>query len=106
MDADIATVAALIAEPARARMLQALGDARPLPASALAAEAGVSPQPASAHLARLREAGLITMEPASRHRYLHLAGPEVAEALESRGAADAGGRGGAPRWARPSDSLI
>jgi len=83
MDADIAAVAALMAEPARARMLQALGDARPLPASALAAEAGVSPQSASAHLARLREAGLITMEPVGRHRYFHLAAPEVAEALES-----------------------
>ncbi len=83
MDADIAAVATLFAEPARARMLMALGDGRSLPASALAAEAGVSAQSASAHLGRLREAGLITMERAGRHRYFRLAGPDVADGLES-----------------------
>jgi DNA-binding transcriptional ArsR family regulator len=83
MDADIAAVATLFAEPARARMLMALGDGRSLPASALAAEAGVSAQGASAHLGRLREAGLITMERAGRHRYFRLAGPDVADGLES-----------------------
>jgi DNA-binding transcriptional ArsR family regulator len=41
-DADLAAVGALLAEPARARMLAALGDGRALSASALAAEAGVA----------------------------------------------------------------
>jgi DNA-binding transcriptional ArsR family regulator len=64
-------------------MLMALGDGGSLPASALAAEAGISAQSASAHLARLRAAGLLTMERAGRHRYFRLAGPDVAEGLES-----------------------
>ena len=49
-DADLAAVGALLAEPARARILAALGDGRALPASALAAEAGVAPSTASGHL--------------------------------------------------------
>jgi len=73
----------LIAEPARARMLAALGDGRALPASALAAEAGVAPSTASAHLARLVEGGFLCAESNGRRRYFRLRGPEVAEALEA-----------------------
>jgi DNA-binding transcriptional ArsR family regulator len=82
-DADLATVGSLLAEPARARMLAALGDGRALPASALAAEAGVAPSTASGHLARLVEGGLLTAESRGRRRYFRLSGPEVAEALEA-----------------------
>ena len=39
-DADLASVGALLAEPARAKVLLALSDGRSLPASMLAAEAG------------------------------------------------------------------
>ncbi len=79
-DADVAKVAALFAEPTRARVLIALADGRALPASVLAAEAGLSAPATSAHLARLRRAGLITVEPSGRHRYYRLAGPDVAAA--------------------------
>ena len=48
-----AEVAALAGDPARAGMLHALMDGRALTASELARVAGVTPQTASGHLARL-----------------------------------------------------
>ena len=54
----IAAVAALIGDPARANMLQALMQVPALSASELAREAGVTAQTASGHLARLQEGGL------------------------------------------------
>ncbi len=82
-DADVASVAALFAEPTRARMLMALGDGRSLPATVLAAEAGVTPQAASAQLARLRAAGLLAVEQSGRHRYYRLASAHVGTVLEA-----------------------
>ena len=82
-DADLAAIGTLLAEPARARMLAALGDGRALPASALAAEAGVAPSTASGPLARLVDGGLLAAESRGRRRYFRLRGPEVAEALEA-----------------------
>lgn len=82
-DADIATVAALMGEPARAAVLIALADGRALAASTLAAEAGVAPSTVSGHLARLVAGGLVRVEPSGRHRYYRLAGPQVAEAVEA-----------------------
>lgn len=81
-DADIAPVAALIADPARAAMLTALLDGRALAAGELARVAGVSPPTASAHLARLLDGGMVAVVAQGRHRYYRLAGPEVAEVLE------------------------
>lgn len=82
-DLDVAHSAALFADPGRARILAALLDRRALPASVLAAEAGVSPSATSAHLAKLVDAGLITVEKSGRHRYHRLAGDQVATALEA-----------------------
>ena len=82
-DADLAAVGALLAEPARAKVLLALGDGRSLPASVLASEAGVAPSTASHHLARLVDAGLIVAEARGRHRYFALAGPEVGGLIEA-----------------------
>ena len=82
-DADLASVGAVLAEPARAKVLLALGDGRSLAASVLAAEAGVAPATASHHLARLVEAGLLVVEPRGRHRYFRLAGPEVGALIEA-----------------------
>src|SRR5690606_9752140 len=50
--------------------------------SELAFAAGVTPQTASSHLAKLTDAGLLAVEKQGRHRYYRLAGPAVAEALE------------------------
>lgn len=82
-DADIAPIAALFADASRTRVLMALADGRALPASLLAAEAGLSPQGVSAHLAKLRAAGLIDMEKSGRNRYYRLSGPAVADVLEA-----------------------
>jgi DNA-binding transcriptional ArsR family regulator len=82
-DADVAAVAALMGEPARAAVLCALADGRALAATTLASEADVARSTVSAHLARLVEGGLIRVEPSGRHRYFRLAGPEIADAIEA-----------------------
>jgi DNA-binding transcriptional ArsR family regulator len=82
-DADIASVAALIGDPGRARVLRALGDGRALPATVLAFEAGVAASTASEHLTRLVAGGLLRVEARGRNRYYRLAGPRVGAALEA-----------------------
>ena len=77
-DADIAPVAALIADPTRAAILTALLGGRALAAGELARLAGVSAATASAHLARLLDGGLVDVLRQGRHRYYRLAGHEVA----------------------------
>ncbi|MCZ2122605.1 MAG: ArsR family transcriptional regulator [Anaerolineales bacterium] len=80
---DLATVAALIADPARATMLSALLDNIALPAGELARLAKITPQTASAHLAKLIEGGLLNVTPIGRHRYFRLKNKDVARVLES-----------------------
>ncbi len=82
-DTDLAAVGAILAEPARAKVLLALADGRSLAASVLAAEAGVAASTASHHLSRLLDAGLVTVTARGRHRYFRLAGPPVAELIEA-----------------------
>src|SRR6266511_3670464 len=82
-DTNISAIASVLADPGRCRVLAALGDGRALPASMLAAEAGVAPSTASEHLSKLVRAGLLTVERHSRHRYFRLAGPDVADLLEA-----------------------
>jgi DNA-binding transcriptional ArsR family regulator len=81
--ADIAPVAALMADPARAAMLGALLGGPPLSAGELSHVAGVSPATASAHLARLLNGGLVAVTKQGRHRYYRLSGHEVATVLEA-----------------------
>jgi len=64
-------------------MLHALMDGRALTATELARVAGVTPQTASGHLARMASAGLVVPEKQGRHRYYRLASPAVAQMLES-----------------------
>jgi DNA-binding transcriptional ArsR family regulator len=78
----IARLAHLLGEPARAAMLLALMDGRALTANELACAAGVAAPTASRHLAQLVEAGLLTLARQGRHRYHRLASREVAQALE------------------------
>jgi DNA-binding transcriptional ArsR family regulator len=77
-----AETAALMGDPARANMLFALMDGRALTAGELARFAGVTPQTASGHLARLAEAGMILASAQGRHRYFRLASPTVAQMVE------------------------
>src|ERR1700719_2837820 len=79
---DIAMVAALVGDPARANMLTALLTGRALTASELAHQAGITPQTASSHLGKLEAGGLIEPEKQGRHRYYRLTGPDVAGVLE------------------------
>ena len=83
VDVDVAAVARLLAEPARAAMLTVLLDGRAHPAGDLAHAAGIGRPAASPHLQQLVAAGLIHVRPAGRHRYHELAGPDVAAALEA-----------------------
>ena len=75
-------VASLVGDPARANMLTALLSGRALTASELAQEAGITPQTASSHLAKLEAGGLVEPEKQGRHRYYRLADPDVADVLE------------------------
>jgi DNA-binding transcriptional ArsR family regulator len=80
---ELAEVAALIGDPARANILMALADGRARTATELSLAAGVSPQTTSGHLAKLTEAHLLAVAAQGRHRYYRIAGPAVGHALES-----------------------
>ena len=82
----LASVGELIGEPARAAILVYLLDGRARTAGELAFTANVSAQSASAHLSKLVDGGLLSVQSSGRHRYYSLAGPEVAHALEALGA--------------------
>jgi DNA-binding transcriptional ArsR family regulator len=82
-DPNIAQVALLIGEPARATMLVALLGGEALPAGELAARARISAPTASAHLAKLVAGGLIQATTSGRHRYYRLSSPLVGSVLES-----------------------
>ncbi len=82
-DADIAPVAALLGDPARADIVTALNDGRSLPAGELARRAGIAPSTASEHLARLVAGGLLAVETTGRHRYFRIANADVAHAIEA-----------------------
>jgi DNA-binding transcriptional ArsR family regulator len=81
-DADIAAIAALLADPTRAAMLFALSDGRAFTASELAKSAGVAPSTASEHLGRLVEAELLAVVKQGRHRFYQLADPTIVEIME------------------------
>jgi DNA-binding transcriptional ArsR family regulator len=83
METDISSLAALISEPTRGRILVALLDGRSLPASELAQRAGITCQTASSHLAKLTEGQLLQVVPQGRHRYYRIANARVADLLES-----------------------
>ena len=79
----LAEIAALFGDATRAAIVTSLGDGRARPAGELARHAGVTPATASGHLAKLVSGGVLRVEPRGRHRYFRLAGPEVADALET-----------------------
>lgn len=81
-DADLATVAALIADRHRAQLLQALLSGKPQSGLALAASLGISRSLASAHLRKLVAGGLVRAQRDGRQQLYSIAAPSVAEALE------------------------
>lgn len=79
---DLAAVAGLIGDRARANILLALMEGRALTATELARAAAVTKQTASSHLAKLLDARLVAVERAGRHRYHRLADDDVGLAIE------------------------
>jgi DNA-binding transcriptional ArsR family regulator len=80
---DLAAAAALLAEPARAELVLATLADGPLPASELAARAGIARSTASEHLRRLVDGGFLVVADRGRQRYYDLSGADVAEAVEA-----------------------
>jgi len=80
--ASLAELGALFGNPARASMLAALMGGHELTATELARRAGIAPQTASGHIARLTSAGLLSIEKRNRHRYHRLASAELRLMLE------------------------
>jgi DNA-binding transcriptional ArsR family regulator len=80
---NIVNIAALVGDQARAAMLTALMSGEALTATELAAEASITKQTASSHLAKMKDAGLIAVASQGRHRYFRLAAPDVAHLLEN-----------------------
>jgi DNA-binding transcriptional ArsR family regulator len=79
---DLAGLAALIADPARARMLTAVMSGIALTATELAMEAGIAASTASTHLAKLTSGQILAIEKQGRHRYFRIFDAEVAAMLE------------------------
>jgi DNA-binding transcriptional ArsR family regulator len=82
-EADLQRIGALLGDRVRATMLTALLSGHAQSASALAATAGASPSLTSAHLRKLLDGGLVTVEQSGRRRLYRLASPQVAELLEA-----------------------
>jgi len=80
---DIALLGSMIGDPARANMLLALMSGKALTATELAAEAGVTIQTASSHLAKLKHAQLISLRKQGRHKYFTLSNEDVSDLLET-----------------------
>jgi DNA-binding transcriptional ArsR family regulator len=80
---DYATVAKLLASPARSAVVDALMEGRPLTAGELARTAGVRASTVSEYLGELLDGGLVAVIRAGRHRYYRLSSAEVADALEA-----------------------
>jgi DNA-binding transcriptional ArsR family regulator len=80
---DFKSVASILGDASRLRMLVQLMDGRALTAKELALDAGISAATASTHLQRLHGAGCITAARQGRHKYFKLSSPQVAEMLEA-----------------------
>lgn len=78
----VARFAGLLADRSRAAMCLALMDGRAWTAGELARQAGIAPPTASEHLTQLVQAGVLAEERQGRHRYLRLAGPDIARLIE------------------------
>ncbi len=83
IEANIAFVAGLLADPTRATMCLALAGGEARPAGELAARAGVSAQTASNHLAKLIAGRILRVEQQGRWRYYRLACADVGYAVEA-----------------------
>lgn len=81
--AELASLAGLFADRTRAAFCLALLDGRAWTASELAKHAGVAASTTSEHLDRLIGGGVLVERRQGRHRYVQLAGPQVADLIEA-----------------------
>ncbi|MGW0671254.1 ArsR/SmtB family transcription factor [Streptomyces sp. NPDC002746] len=93
----LAALAALLADETRAVFCLALLDGRAWTAGELARHASVAPSTASEHLGKLVAGGLLAEERQGRHRYLRLAGEQVAHLVEELAGQEAPGPAARPR---------
>ena len=77
------SMAGLICEPTRAKLLWNLLDGRAYTASELASTGDISSSAASNHLSKLLEADIVKVEIQGRHRYYSFSNPEVAYVVET-----------------------
>jgi DNA-binding transcriptional ArsR family regulator len=78
----LAELAGLLADPTRASICLALQDGRAWTAGELARSAGVTAATASGHLDKLVAGGLLAEVRQGRHRYVHIAGPQISQLIE------------------------
>jgi DNA-binding transcriptional ArsR family regulator len=83
-DADFAVwqIAAVIGEPARARILLSLLDGQPKASAELAAITGLRAATTSVHLQQLEAANLVTVHRRGKRSYYELRGKQIASVLE------------------------
>lgn len=79
----LADIARVLADASRATMALALLDGRAWTAAELGARAGIARSTATGHINVLVRSGIAAERRAGRHRYVSLAGPNAAEALEA-----------------------
>ena len=83
----IAELGGLLSDPSRVQILTLLHDGSRHSAGKLALGAGLSPQAASAHLAKLTRGGMLRMTREGRTKLFELSRPEIGYLLEALGAA-------------------
>src|ERR1700752_53493 len=86
--------AQLLGDHSRLKILWALLERRAYTAGELALVADLSASSASMHLAKLLDAGWISVTPQGRHRYYSIVDDAVAHAVEAIGAIQLGGEKG------------
>lgn len=80
---EFSQIAALICEPARAKMLWYLLDGKAYTATELASYADISITSVSNHLSKLLDADMVKVQAQGRYRYYAFANPQVAYAVEA-----------------------
>lgn len=80
---ELTAIAGILSDASRVAMIKALLDGRSLTARELSHGAGITPQTASFHLAKLAGAGLVEVIPQGRHKYFRMASDEVTSTLKS-----------------------
>jgi DNA-binding transcriptional ArsR family regulator len=104
-DPDFSAAAALLADPARAAILNRLLDGRSWTATELAKAAAIRPSTGSSHLSKLLDQGWVTVHPQGRNRYYRLAGEDIASFLESFASIAPSSRARTPGEVRASSAL-